>query len=79
MWTHNYIPLSGSLALSALVAAIPIFALVVMLAGMLVSARLVQGGHDWAGTAQRELREQGVCQCRRSAQVPVGARNTSTR
>src|SRR6185369_3781470 len=31
MWTHNYIPLSGNLALSALVAAIPIFTLVVML------------------------------------------------
>jgi len=27
------------------------FALVVMLAGMLLSARLVQAGHDWAGTA----------------------------
>jgi single-strand selective monofunctional uracil DNA glycosylase len=34
---------------------------------------------DWAGTAQRELLEQGVCQCRRSTHVPVGARNTSTR
>jgi lactate permease len=31
MWTHNYTPLSGSLALSALVAAVPIFVLVVML------------------------------------------------
>jgi L-lactate transport len=31
MWTHNYTPIAGSLALSALVAAIPIFALVVML------------------------------------------------
>jgi len=31
MWTHNYIPLAGSLALSALVAALPIFVLVVML------------------------------------------------
>lgn len=27
------------------------FALVIMLAGMLVSARLVQAGHDWAGPA----------------------------
>lgn len=27
------------------------FALVIMLAGMLVSARLIQGGHDWAGTS----------------------------
>ncbi|HET7461317.1 MAG TPA: hypothetical protein VFJ82_08705 [Longimicrobium sp.] len=26
------------------------FALVIMLTGMLVSARLVQAGHDWAGT-----------------------------
>src|SRR5689334_4551422 len=31
MWTHNYTPLAGSLALSALVAALPIFVLVVML------------------------------------------------
>jgi lactate permease len=31
MWTHNYTPISGSLALSALVAAVPIFTLVVML------------------------------------------------
>ena len=31
MWTHNYIPLSGSLTLSALVAAVPIFTLVVLL------------------------------------------------
>src|SRR5579863_2461905 len=31
MWTHNYTPLSGSLGLSALVAAVPIFVLVVML------------------------------------------------
>ena len=31
MWTHNYTPLSGSLGLSALVAAVPIFTLVVLL------------------------------------------------
>jgi lactate permease len=31
MWTHNYVPLSGSLGLSALVAAIPIFTLVLLL------------------------------------------------
>ncbi len=31
MWTHNYTPLSGSLTFSALVAAVPIFTLVVML------------------------------------------------
>ena len=31
MWTHNYTPLSGSLGLSALVAAVPIFMLVVLL------------------------------------------------
>src|ERR1700730_12311679 len=31
MWPHNYTPLSGSLAFSALVAAVPIFTLVVML------------------------------------------------
>jgi L-lactate transport len=31
MWTHNYTPLAGSLTLSALVAAVPIFTLVVML------------------------------------------------
>lgn len=31
MWPHNYTPLAGSLALSALVAALPIFVLVVML------------------------------------------------
>jgi len=31
MWPHNYTPLSGSLALSALVAAVPIFTLVVLL------------------------------------------------
>ena len=37
---------------------------------------------DWAGRAHGELVAQGVCadrQRRRSAQVPVGARNTSTR
>ena len=37
---------------------------------------------DWAGQAHRELVAQGVCgepQRRRSAQVPVGARKTSTR
>ena len=31
MWTHNYTPLYGSLGLSALVAAVPIFTLVVLL------------------------------------------------
>jgi len=31
MWTHNYTPFSGSLTLSALVAAVPIFTLVVLL------------------------------------------------
>src|ERR1700730_4383058 len=31
MWPHNYTPLSGNLALSALVAAVPIFTLVVLL------------------------------------------------
>ncbi len=31
MWPHNYTPLAGNLALSALVAALPIFVLVVML------------------------------------------------
>jgi L-lactate transport len=31
MWTHNYIPLAGSLALSALVAALPIFTLLFLL------------------------------------------------
>jgi len=31
MWQQNYTPVGGSLALSALVAAIPIFALLVLL------------------------------------------------
>src|SRR5260370_37238729 len=31
MWPHNYTPVAGSLALSALVAAIPVFVLLVLL------------------------------------------------
>ena len=31
MWQHNYTPLAGSLALSTLVAAIPIFTLLILL------------------------------------------------
>ena len=31
MWTHNYEPIAGSLGVSALVAAIPIFVLFYML------------------------------------------------
>ena len=47
MWQHNYEPVAGSLGLSALVAAIPIFVLFFML-GVAAQAG-VDGGADGAG------------------------------
>ena len=62
MWQHNYEPVAGSLALSALVAAIPILVLFVMLGVMRKPAWLAAIERAGVG-AHRRARRRTACRC----------------
>ena len=73
MWQHNYIPVAGSLGLSALVAALPIFVLLLLLGVMRRPAWIAGVGMGSLGLAWGVLAVADLARVQGLAIEAVGA------